>query len=596
VANQAIALQSRAPQSNLLGGAIQQGAQMMNMMSQQRAAQRQAAQATQAMEIARAGEERAASAAEIDMAGKKIDFYTKRAGQTMTPEGYSLLLKDLDKDAPEIAAAFRANLPEVNFNRDELLKMVGSISDNFRARFGALETEVVQLKNGKYAVARIGGSGGPGAEPGVFELEEYELDSNRGAAAPAQTPTAAFPTTAAPATDAQIDDAARKILRGAGVGDLGIGADDFDRASERANQMKAGGDASMRPVSMTTGPQMGGGQPDLAAVVQDMMSSGQISQANLQLMRDTAGPANDAQLAEILRANNIQIVPDAEPSMRSAVFRPGEDATPQMQQVQDMRNYRATGRAAQGKDPMQSPSQAPGAAGAVAEAQREPIPQAGARAGAETAGEQGVRVVTQPKIVAGEERAKRVEKLRGELPRARADAQALITDLDERIKAIDEFLRSPYRNSIIGAVEGRIPRMLQTPARADAQALYDSIKDNTTLTRLLSDRSQTETGASPMGVVSDRDVDMVARGATRLTQTGTEKQQEIEMQRLRDMMYKTRQLAVETYNNVYREVLPEAPNLSLRVPSIAPKYRAKPGTPTQGKSQLSPEVAKKYGL
>ena len=596
MANQAIALQSRAPQSNLLGGAIQQGAQMMNMMSQQRAAQRQAAQATQAMEIARAGEERAASAAEIDMAGKKIDFYTKRAGQTMTPEGYSLLLKDLDKDAPEIAAAFRANLPEVNFNRDELLKMVGSISDNFRARFGALETEVVQLKNGKYAVARIGGSGGPGAEPGVFELEEYELDSNRGAAAPAQTPTAAFPTTAAPATDAQIDDAARKILRGAGVGDLGIGADDFDRASERANQMKAGGDASMRPVSMTTGPQMGGGQPDLAAVVQDMMSSGQISQANLQLMRDTAGPANDAQLAEILRANNIQIVPDAEPSMRSAVFRPGEDATPQMQQVQDMRNYRATGRAAQGKDPMQSPSQAPGAAGAVAEAQREPIPQAGARAGAETAGEQGVRVVTQPQIVAGEERARRVEKLRGELPRARADAQALITDLDERIKAIDEFLRSPYRNSIIGAVEGRIPRMLQTPARADAQALYDSIKDNTTLTRLLSDRSQTETGASPMGVVSDRDVDMVARGATRLTQTGTEKQQEIEMQRLRDMMYKTRQLAVETYNNVYREVLPEAPNLSLRVPSIAPKYRAKPGTPTQGKSQLSPEVAKKYGL
>jgi hypothetical protein len=571
------------------------------MMSQQRAAQRQAAQATQAMEIARAGEARAASAAEIDMAGKKIDFYTKRAGQTMTPEGYSLLLKDLDKDAPEIAAAFRANLPEVNFNRDELLKMVGSISDNFRARFGALETEVVQLKNGKYAVARIGGSGGPGAEPGVFELEEYELDSNRGAAAPAQTPTApsaaknAFPTPTARATDAQIDDAARKMIRGAGVGELGIGAEDFDRASERANQMKAGGNASMQPVSMTTGPQMNG-QPDLAAVVQDMMSSGQISQANLQLMRDTAGPANDAQLAEILRANNIQIVPDAEPSMRSAVFRPGEDAAPQMQQVQDMRNYRATGRAAQGKDPMQSPSQAPGAAGAVAEAQREPIPQAGARAGAETAGEQGVRVVTQPLIVAREERARRVEKLRGELPRARADAQALITDLDERIKAIDEFLRSPYRNSIIGAVEGRIPKMLQTPARADAQALYDSIKDNTTLTRLLSDRAQTETGASPMGVVSDRDVDMVARGATRLTQTGTEKQQEIEMQRLRDMMYKTRQLAVETYNNVYREVLPEAPNLSLRVPSIAPKYRAKPGTPTQGKSQLSPEVAKKYGL
>jgi hypothetical protein len=209
-----------------------------------------------------------------------------------------------------------------------------------------------------------------------------------------------------------------------------------------------------------------------------------------------------------------------------------------------------------------------------------PTPVIREQKGAETQGSEGVKIVTQPQIVAGEERARRVEKLRGGLPRARADAQALITDLDERIKAIDEFLRSPYRNSIIGAVEGRIPRMLQTPARADAQALYDSIKDNTTLTRLLSDRAQTETGASPMGIVSDRDVDMVARGATRLTQTGTEKQQEIEMQRLRDMMYKTRQLAVETYNNVYREVLPEAPNLSLRVPSIAPKYEPKPKTKT----------------
>ena len=60
MANQAIALQSRAPQSNPLGGAIQQNAQLMNMMSQQRAAERQAAQAQQTMDIARAEEARKA--------------------------------------------------------------------------------------------------------------------------------------------------------------------------------------------------------------------------------------------------------------------------------------------------------------------------------------------------------------------------------------------------------------------------------------------------------------------------------------------------------------------------------------------------------
>jgi hypothetical protein len=63
MANQAIALQARAPQGGGLGTAIQQGAQMVNMMTQQRAAERQAAQAQQAMEIAAAQEARAAAKA-----------------------------------------------------------------------------------------------------------------------------------------------------------------------------------------------------------------------------------------------------------------------------------------------------------------------------------------------------------------------------------------------------------------------------------------------------------------------------------------------------------------------------------------------------
>ena len=61
MANQAIALQARAPQTDFMGRAIQQNAQMMNMMSQQRAAERQAAQAAQEMEIARAEEARKAA-------------------------------------------------------------------------------------------------------------------------------------------------------------------------------------------------------------------------------------------------------------------------------------------------------------------------------------------------------------------------------------------------------------------------------------------------------------------------------------------------------------------------------------------------------
>ena len=68
MANQAIALQARAPQSAGLGPAIQQNAQVINMMAQQRAAERQAAQAQQAMDIEAAKEARA-----VQMSGPQLD-------------------------------------------------------------------------------------------------------------------------------------------------------------------------------------------------------------------------------------------------------------------------------------------------------------------------------------------------------------------------------------------------------------------------------------------------------------------------------------------------------------------------------------------
>lgn len=68
MANQMIALGVRAPQVNPLGPAIAQNAQMINMMRQQDAAERQAAAAAQQMQIAAAQEARAASLAKPQMA------------------------------------------------------------------------------------------------------------------------------------------------------------------------------------------------------------------------------------------------------------------------------------------------------------------------------------------------------------------------------------------------------------------------------------------------------------------------------------------------------------------------------------------------
>jgi len=72
MANQAIALQARAPQSAGLGPAIAQGAQMINMMAQQRAAERQAAQAQQAIEqLASVIDESSQAAVQMMAAGQQ---------------------------------------------------------------------------------------------------------------------------------------------------------------------------------------------------------------------------------------------------------------------------------------------------------------------------------------------------------------------------------------------------------------------------------------------------------------------------------------------------------------------------------------------
>ena len=78
MANQAIALGARAPQANILGGSIQRNAQMMNMMAQQKAAERQAAQAQQAMQFAQAEETRKAR-----IAGPQFDKASAEAQSAM---------------------------------------------------------------------------------------------------------------------------------------------------------------------------------------------------------------------------------------------------------------------------------------------------------------------------------------------------------------------------------------------------------------------------------------------------------------------------------------------------------------------------------
>jgi hypothetical protein len=79
MANQAIALQARAPQGNFLAPAIQQGAQFINMMRQQQALDRQTAMQQQDLQFKTAAEERAVA----EEGRRSAEFKIKSAADTI---------------------------------------------------------------------------------------------------------------------------------------------------------------------------------------------------------------------------------------------------------------------------------------------------------------------------------------------------------------------------------------------------------------------------------------------------------------------------------------------------------------------------------
>jgi hypothetical protein len=524
MANQAIALQARAPQGNFLAPAIQQGAQMVNMMSQQRAADRQAAVQQQQMEIQRAAEAREAAKAGLDTrkanqdyVASRVAYFSNQLPSVKDDASWNNWLDRVGKEDPEYADELR----RVSGGRydSDYVNRVSMDAKTFIDKTIATPMASFQVGADKKTYSATVGGTRPGVTPLLVEPAP---------AAPPAAPTTAPTAPTAPSAPA------------------------------------TGG--MFRPAAFS--PDQGGADP-AAALVTALKNAEQTKQIDAGAVEQIKAMVPPEVVDRFIKVNNIQVSPGG--AMQSAVYRPGQDAAPRAQMVQA---YNRPGSQFQvAKDPTQSPAAAAPGIYSV------PTPQIAGAAGAEAAGTQGVRVVTEPKIVAGTERVKRLEKLRGDQPLALSDAKSVISDMDDRIAAIDEFLRSPNRRSIIGAVEGRIPKMLQNERRADAQALYDSIVNNQVLNELIKGRQQTETGASPMGIVSDRDLAVAAAAATRLTQTGSEEAQEKEMQRLRDILYRTRQLAIKTYGDAYREVAKDAPELRLDVAPIADRYKARPEAP-----------------
>lgn len=576
MANQMIALGARGPQLPDLGAIAQRYGGIMNAMRQQRTAEMQVGQRQQEMEIARNQESRAVEQHQIEQARKQMDAYTILAGQTMNRAGYENFLSRLDRDAPEIAAHFRTNLPPDQFNRDTLLQMVGSIADNFKTRFGALEHEVVQDAGGTYYVAQTGGT----QPSGVFELQGYGLTpAPAGGGAP---PAGDEPSTPLPDGGRVTPDMGPRDMLDAGVPPQNIPMGDPlappPSAASGLTPASAGGMAAPMPFTLETAPQ----------IIQNAVQNRVIDQDHFQQLRDMVGPENAPKLASWMQQNQIRIQPAGEapvpPSLRSAEYRPGEGAPAQFQQVQNAPAgtvYAPTGRPVQGRNP--SVGQYPGS-------DLVPIDRSAAREGAESGASASARraaeVATEEPLVAGRERAQRLERLREAAPKARSDVDSFLSDSARRVQAIDRMLQSRSYESIVGMIEGRIPRILQDERRSVAQRQLDAIVNTDVIQDIIAARRDSPTGGSPLGNVSNSDLQMYVNAANELAQTGDEDSFRRELLRMRQQLVNGMARARRTYEDTFRPLGREMEGLRLEAGrNVGPRYTPSSRRPAAGASR-----------
>ena len=578
MANQMIALQARNPQLPDPARATTQMANLMNMASQQRAAQLQGERIRQEMDYARAGEERAVETQRLNV--RKEDQAYRVAGMTElrnrgvgvlqsgSEEAYQLWLRQADAIDPDSAAVMRQIAP--TFNKDAMTFAITKADEFIANNTSKRKSEIIYDKNGFPIEVQTGGNTAYEATPIVVTKIR---DVNQ---PPRATPTAPQPAPAGPVPVGEYGET--RV-----VNPESIPLTPYQQ--EHLREMQSGLGMS-QPASFTRGAGAAQITPDVMSnIVNSAFETGVMAQVDFDQLLASQPPQNKQALVDSFRRANITLQANA-PSLADSAM--GQQQPMAANPVQTPQARFAD----LGSQPMMRQTQAQYRVGDPIQGRNPSIPPSanvapqilGSQKAAETAGSENIKVGTQPRIVAGEERAKRLEKLRGEMPIAQAETQTLVNSLTGRINAIDEYLRSGSRNSIIGTIEGRIPRAFQSETRADAQALYDYITSNAVLQKLIDDRGQTETGGSPQGVVSDADLKVAAQASNKLTQTGSERKQEIEMQRLRDELYRTREQAIQKYNNVYREVMKEAPELRLKVRTVAPKYKSAPQTPTRAKS------------
>jgi hypothetical protein len=335
----------------------------------------------------------------------------------------------------------------------------------------------------------------------------------------------------------------------------------------------------------------------MSRIVDSAFQTGVMAQVDFDQLLATQPPQNKQALVDSFQRANITLQADA-PSLADSAMGANPVQTPESQfavyRGEPMQSQTAGLRGAPPMEQtlaqtrtstplqMRNPNQpiAPGSSVV-------PLGRLGAEKQVEAQATKDVELRMAPEIAKATKQAERAVELKSTATRAKYATEGILNEVVDRINTIDQLLRNPNRFSIVGPIEGNLPRLLQTGARADAQAAFDKIKNTATLTSLIDMRKSTETGASPVGAnPTDKDAKIVEQAASKLIQTGEPATFDAELIDMRRKLYRTYQSAQREYDGVYGEVLKENPKLRLVAPKVSDRYisskdLAKPRTSTK---------------
>jgi hypothetical protein len=577
MANQAIALQARAPQNSILGPSIQRAAQNINMMTQQRAAERQAAQAQQTLDIQAAQEARAAQTQTANMRKEDLAFQESEM-KRLRKIGMAVL----ETEDPAVREAAYQNLLGLIEKTDQQLgATMRQVAGTFNAPvLRSVIMEVDNYFNKKYPTPTVSlGFTEPTAEdpnsyPVQIQLGGFTSGVTRIGERVTPTTPRGTPTTPQPSQGGGMEGPpmVEPTFRGENPPLSEFQKDHLKRLeaelgmTDTPASFTRGGMGAPNAVQMT---------PEMAQTIYDSaISTGVMAQADFDQLLAMAPPQNRQAFVNMLQQKNITLEPNA-PSLAVSGAQ-----TPQPE-FAVMRGPAPPSRTANLGAPMQQTLAQSGEYRPIV--LKRPTPPGanvapevlGSQKAAETQATKNVELRMAPQIAAATKQAERAVERRSEALVAKNEAKILVQGLDNYINTIDELLRSPDRHKIVGRIEGNLHylgSLGQNERQAELQAMYDRIKNTDTLTSLVAMKQASPSGGSPVGNASNQDVQLVARGANALTQTGGVPKFDEELKKLRRQAYRARQNAIEFYGDRYGELGVEDPKFKLNVSPIADRY------------------------